>query len=74
MLVNVELGADFSRMCALPVIAHTFLVTRPRLAIRELTRANGQLCKSERGRSRPPAPFARSGISRYAITSSMSWS
>jgi hypothetical protein len=51
MHVNVELGADFSRVCASPVIAHTFLVTHPhRLAIRELTPANGQLRKSERGR------------------------
>jgi len=51
MLVNVELGADFSRVWAMPVIAHTFLVSHPhRLANRELTPANGQLRKSERGR------------------------
>jgi len=36
MLIIVKAGADFPRGCALPMIAHTFLLTRP-LTIREVT-------------------------------------
>jgi hypothetical protein len=38
MLVCLKSGADFSRGCAPPMIARTFLLTHP-LKIREVTRA-----------------------------------
>ncbi len=60
MLVFMKLAADFSRGCALLVIAHTFLLTHPyRLPMRELPPASISTNERDRRRAICPVRFIR---------------